>query len=77
MKCCMFEKIENQKKKAQLDKINGIGFAVFLVFLGVLWLLPKDALPDTTWLIGLGIIIIGGNIARRLNGIRLCHCSFV
>lgn len=76
-KCCMFEKIDDPKKKAVLDKINGICFALFIIMLGGIWLVPKGTLPETTWLIGLGFIMIGGNIARHLNGIKLCQCTVV
>ena len=77
MKCCAFEKIKDPKKKAILDKISGIGFALFVIMLGLLWLLPEAMFPETTWLIGLGLIILGGNVARRANGIRSCHCGLV
>lgn len=77
MKCCMFEKVEDPKKKAILDKINGIGFALFLVMIGGLLLAPKGMLPESAWLIGAGLIILGGNLARRLNGIRLCGCTII
>jgi hypothetical protein len=39
--------------------------------------MPKGTLPETTWLIGVGLIMIGGNVARCLNGIKLCHCAIV
>lgn len=77
MKCCAFEKIEDPKKKAILDKINGIGVALFIVMIGGLLLIPKGVLPETTWLIGVGLIMVGGNIARRLNDIKSCHCTLV
>ncbi|MFC1589920.1 hypothetical protein ACFL42_00350 [Candidatus Omnitrophota bacterium] len=77
MKCCAFEKIEDPKKKAVLNKINGIGFALFIVIMGGLLLVPKGTLPESSWLIGVGLIMIGGNIARRLNGIGLCGCTSV
>ena len=77
MKCCMFEKIEDPKQKALVGKINGIGLAAFLVMIGVLWILPKGTLPETTSLIGLGLILMGTSIVRYLNGLGLCHCSVV
>jgi len=77
MKCCAFEKIEDPKKRAILDKINGIGFALFILMIGGLLLVPKGTLPETTWLIGIGLIMLGGNVARRLNGIKLCNCTIV
>jgi CHASE2 domain-containing sensor protein len=77
VKCCAFEKIEDPKKKAVLDKINGIGLALFVLMIGGLLLMPKGTLPETTWLIGAGVILIGGNVVRRINDIRFCHCTLV
>lgn len=77
MKCCVSEKIEDPKKKATLDKINGIGFALLIVMIGGLLLIPKGTLPETTWLVGVGLIMIGCNVARRLKGIGLCQCTTV
>ena len=77
MKCCATEKIEDPKKKVVLDKINSIGFALFIVMIGGLLLVPKGVLPESSWLIGVGLLMIGGNIARRLNGIKLCSCTLV
>jgi len=76
-KCCATEKIDDPKKKAIVDKINGIGFALFIIMMGGLLLVPKGILPGGTWLIGIGLIMLGGNIARIRNDIRLCHCTLV
>jgi hypothetical protein len=37
--------------------------------IGALWLLPQ--VPAGTWLIGTGVILLGLNVARYLNGIRM------
>jgi len=76
-KCCITEKIDDPKKKAIVDKINGIGFALFITMIGGLLLVPKGILPGGTWLIGVGLIMIGSNIARLRNDIRLYHCTLV
>ncbi len=75
MKCCMTEKLSDPKKKALDDKITAIGWALFFVMIGGLLLMPKGIVPDSAWLIGAGLIMIGANIARRKNGIRLCGCG--
>jgi len=71
----MGEKVEDPKKKALLDKINGLAFAAFLVMIGVLWLQPEGSLPKSTWVLGLGLILVVGNIARHLYGVGICRCS--
>ena len=76
-KCCFSEKIDDPKKKAIVDKINGIGFALFITMMGGLLLVPKGILPGGTWLVGVGLIMVGSNIARMRNDIRLCHCTLV
>lgn len=77
MNCCMFEKVDDPKKKAALDKINAIGLALFLLMMGGLLIMPKGTLPESSWLVGLGLILIGGNIARYLNKIKFCTCGLV
>ncbi len=46
MKCCMFEKIEDPKKKEILKKINSIGLALFLILIGISLFVPKGILPE-------------------------------
>ena len=38
--------------------------------IGEFWLLPEGTLPDGTWLIGMGAIILGLNAYRIYIGIR-------
>ena len=77
MKCCAAEKIADPKQKALLTKINRLALAAFLVMIGVLFLLPEGALPESSWVIGLGLILIAGNITRYLYGLGLCPCFTV
>lgn len=77
MKCCISEKVTDPDKRDVLDRINGISFAAFLVMTGVLWLIPKGILPKASWLIGLGVIMLGSNVARQMNGITLSHGSSI
>jgi len=59
---------------AQNEKVNktleSIAWGLFLVMIGGLWLVPEGVVPEGTWLIGVGLIMIGLNVARRLNGIK-------
>ena len=50
-------------------RLEEIAWGVFLIMIGVLWLLPGGALPDQTWLVGAGLIILGLNLARYSKGL--------
>jgi hypothetical protein len=47
-------------------RLEDIGWGLFLVMIGVLWLVPDTAIPRSTWIIGAGMIMIGINGIRRL-----------
>ncbi len=51
-------------------RINAIGWALFFVMIGCLWIVPAETLPESTWLIGAGIIMLGTNYFRYINGIK-------
>jgi len=59
---------------AQNEKVNktieNIAWGLFLVMIGGLWLAPEGIVPEGTWLIGVGLIMIGLNVARHFNGIK-------
>ena len=60
----------NQKQKDTLDKrLDAIGWALFFIMIGGLWLAPEGMLPEGTWLIGTGVIILGMTWIRRMNGL--------
>jgi hypothetical protein len=55
-----------------LDKrLDSIGWALFLIMIGGLWLAPEGTVPEGTWLIGTGVIILGLMAVRYLNGIKV------
>ncbi len=65
------------EQKKELDRrLDSIGWGLFLVMIGCLWLVPEETFPDGTWLIGAGAIILvlmGVRILYeiKLNGIWL------
>ena len=73
MGCCdLGEKGEkNPQKRAMSEKIDAIGWAIFFIMIGALLLLPDSKIPDTAWLLGVGVIILGGNAARKLFSIKI------
>ncbi len=60
----------------ELDRrLNLIGWALILVMLGGLGLVPSHDLPDWTWLIGVGVILLGVNAVRAGCGLALNRFS--
>jgi hypothetical protein len=50
-------------------RLEEIGWALFLIMVGVLWLLPDDRVPPGMWLIGAGLIMLAVNAARYLKSV--------
>jgi hypothetical protein len=46
-------------------RLDETAWALFLIMTGALWLTPGGWAPDGTWLVGLGLILLGWNGARR------------
>ena len=56
--------------KVSLDKRLAVLFwALMFILAGVIWLLPADLVRDGTWLVGIGVLLLGLNAARLLKGI--------
>lgn len=58
---------QDAQKKALDKRLDAIGWGLFLIMIGCLWLIPEERIPEGTWLIGAGVIILG------LIGIRLLY----
>lgn len=52
-------------------RFEEIGWALFLLMIGILWMLPDERIPPHTWLIGAGLIMLGVNFARYFSGIKM------
>lgn len=62
----------NKAKKRKLDRlIESIGWALFLIWSGALLIAPDGLVPEGSWLIGTGLIIIVSMGIRYLYGIRV------
>jgi len=58
--------------KTAFDKrLDSIGWGLFLIMIGGLWLSPKGTIPEGTWLIGTGVIILGLMGIRYLYNIKV------
>jgi hypothetical protein len=60
-------------QKGALDKqLDSIGWGLFLLMIGCLLLVPDEwGVPDGTWLLGTGLIILALVVVRLLNGIKI------
>lgn len=69
---------DQDEQESALDKrLDSIGWALFLIMIGGLWLAPKGSIPEGTWLIGTAVIILGMSWVRYLNGITISKFWFV
>jgi hypothetical protein len=59
-------------EKAALNKrMEAVAWGLFLIMLGGRLLVPGDAIPKGWWSIGVGLIMLGLNLARYLNQIKM------
>jgi hypothetical protein len=57
-------------RKEILDKrLAALFWPLTMILIGGLWMLPAGTVPGGTWLVGIGLILLGLNAARMLNGI--------
>ncbi len=61
-----------QKENAQRihDRFVTIGWALFLILIGAIWLVPKDVIPEGAFFIGVGAILLGLSLAKQLMGLK-------
>jgi hypothetical protein len=65
-------------RKSDLNKrLEDIGWALFLVMIGCLLLVPAHQIPQGIWLIGTGLIMLGINAIRYFNSIKMSIFSIV
>lgn len=54
----------------ELDRrLEDVGWGLFFVLLGALWLLPSGWVPEGAALIGIGVLLLALNAYRRYAGI--------
>lgn len=71
----MITQMEDREKRELDQEISRIGWALLFVMSGGLLLLPD--VPRGTWLIGIGVILIGAQLVRYLNHISVWTFSLV
>lgn len=61
---------EEKEKRALNRRLESAAWGLFLVMLGLLWLVPEERVPQDAWLLGAGVILLGLNAVRYVRGIR-------
>jgi len=60
-----------EAKIAKNKQLESIGWGFFLVMMGGSIIISDEVAPEGLWTIGVGLIMLGLNIARYINGIRM------
>ena len=67
--------IEDRERRDLDHQIARIGWALVFIMTGGLLLLPD--VPQGTWLIGIGIILVGAQLVRYLNHVPMWTFSLI
>lgn len=59
------------KERRELEKLEKIGWGLFLVMLGAIWLFPDSIVPEGTFMFGVGVILLGLNLVKYSKGYRV------
>jgi hypothetical protein len=51
------------------SRLDGIGWGLLLIMTGAIWLVPEEQIPQGTWLVGTGLLLLALNGYRYLKGI--------
>ncbi len=52
------------------DRFVTIGWALFVILIGVIWVIPEDAVPEGAFFLGVGAILIGLSLVKYLKGLK-------
>lgn len=58
-------------------RLDDFGWAVLLIAIGAILLMPEELMPQGSWLIAAGVIMVGHNAIRYFNGIKMVGFSLV
>ena len=65
------ESTVDPEKAAMNKRFESVGWGLFLIMLGGFMFVPETTVKAGFWSIGIGLIFLGLNAARYLNGIRM------
>ncbi|MCL5995774.1 MAG: hypothetical protein M1546_06925 [Chloroflexi bacterium] len=63
--------LQTSDKQVLNKRLETIGWALFLIMIGGIGLVPKEQVPDGVWSIGVGLIMLGLNAARYYYKIKM------
>ena len=58
------------KRRKDVDRFDNIGWGLFLIVLGAIWLFPDKLVPEGTFLFCVGIILLGMNLIKYVKGFK-------
>ncbi len=61
---------EHDRKKSLNQRLESVCWALFLIMIGCLWLVPEGTVPNSAWILGAGAIMIGLSLVRGGVGIK-------
>ena len=64
-------------QRAMSKRLDELAWALFLILIGAIWLLPAGTVPEGAWLIGAGLILLGINAVRSFKGIKMSGFAIV
>jgi hypothetical protein len=67
--------VQTERQIILNKRLEDVGWGLFLILIGVLWLVPDAIVPQATWIVGAGLIMIGINLLRTANGIPMNRFS--
>jgi hypothetical protein len=68
----------NEQEQRALDKrLESIAWALFLIMIGGIGLVPDSLVPNGVWSVGVGLIMLGLNAARYYYKIRMSKFTIV
>src|SRR4030042_537529 len=62
---------QDPEKKALNKRLESVAWGLFLIMLGGFALVPDNTIPKGVWSIGIGVIMLGLNIARYFYRIKM------
>ncbi len=62
---------QDAQKKVLDKRLDSLGWGLFMIMIGGLWIAPEGSVPEGTWLIGTGLIILVLQGVRYLYGIKI------
>ena len=68
---------EHIRKATLNSRLEDFGWGVLLITIGTIWLLPEKQVPPGSWLVAAGLIMLGLNVIRYLNRIKMSGFSLV